>query len=108
MLVGESTVWPSREVMVSPLASPALAAGPPLTTPLTATPEVLGVTGASPPKSPPAAELPLLPLLPLLPWLPELDSSTPRKAVEPTWVVVVPLPDSIWWAIARASLIGMA
>ncbi len=41
MSEGELTAWPSNEVMVSPLARPAFAAGPPLTTPLTPTPEVL-------------------------------------------------------------------
>ena len=38
---GELTLWPASEVMTSPAERPAAAAGPPLTTLLMVTPEVL-------------------------------------------------------------------
>src|SRR5438067_13432075 len=105
MLAAESTLWPSRDVITSPVVSPAFAAGPPDTTPLTVAPPLL-----DPPFDPlcesPPNRLPAPPWL-LLSLLPE-DSSTPRKAVSPTWVVSVPLPDSIWLTVFMASLMGMA
>ena len=95
----ESTLRPASEVITSPAAKPAWAVGPPLTTLLTVGPE-----GLDPPELPvPLPKRLSGPLCAL-----DADSSTPRKAVDPTCTVVDPWPDSICRATARAWSTGMA
>ena len=84
----ESTLWPPSDVITSPAARPAWATGPPGTTLLTVGPEALE------PEPPNPLPLPLCPL--------EVVSSTPRKAVDPTWTVAEPWPASICRTTVRA------
>src|SRR5437016_2625494 len=83
---GDETALPSIAVIMSPVVSPAEAAGPPETVP--------------------AIRAPALPASPIP--LPPLATSTPRNAVAPTWTPADALPDSICLAIDIAVSIGMA
>ena len=80
-VAGEPTVFPATAVMVSPSVRPTWAAGPPGMALCRVAPE-------------PATLVALM--------------RTPRKAVVPMWTDAVDCPDSIWRAMERAWLIGMA
>src|ERR1700677_3430240 len=117
-------VCPPSEVIVSPSARPALAAGSPATTPSISTPLVVEPEpdvpdpdpeppepyppyprppDPRPPEPHPPAPPPPKPVLSLLP----SETDTPRKAVAPMWMAVDPSPATIWFASDSASLIGM-
>src|ERR1051326_8873671 len=92
MSSGDDTVWPAIDSITSPWARPAWAAGEPWRTPLMAAPELLWL----PPEKPPPS---------MLLW--ELNP-TRRKRVVPMCTVSEALPASIWSAMVRALLIGIA
>src|SRR5579875_4210222 len=81
MAVPEPAGWPATEVMTSPAARPALAAGLPGVVPAIVTPEEN--------------------------WALEPAILTPRKAVAPMCTVDEAWPASIWRAMDRAVLIGI-
>src|ERR1700749_3710354 len=90
--------WQHTEVITSPSARPAVAAGEPDSVPWTSAPE--GVPPVLPPVLPkPPSELP--------DELPAAETSTPRNAVVPMWTVEEAVPASICLATVMASLIGM-
>src|SRR5215471_3134327 len=91
----EPTGWPPAEVITSPALSPALAAGPPETTPAIGTPEPDAGVPPLPNPDPGTPEL----FCPIL---------TPRNAVGPTCTPPPEWPSRIWVAIPVATLMGIA
>ena len=113
--LGEATVWPLSEVMVSPSASPPSCAGELVMTEQINAPEDEELPEPDPDPVPDPKLPPKLPPKPEpkpespLPLLHEpCATSTPRNAVAPMWTVEEAVPASICLAIVIASLIGMA